>query len=92
MYQGRHCTREDYALLVDETDEIIELLHTGGDDLISELESYFDLIAEFDEDIANKMRFHLSKDDLDVSKTIEIINRYIGELSQNVIVDINEHN
>ena len=93
MYRGRHCTREDYALLVDETDEILELLHSDDKtDLVSELESYFDLIAEFDEDIANKMRIHLNKDEVDVPKMIEVIKQYFGELAQNVVVDIYEHN
>ena len=90
MYKGRHCIESDYRLLVKETDNIISLLSSDVD-TYSSLVRYIDFIEDFDEDIANKIRFHLKKDNLDKTKMIRVITRYIDELKQNVIVDIQEH-
>ena len=93
MYNGRHCTQQDYEVLVRETEKLLEMLKAI--ELVEqcpELKKYFNLVERFDAEIANKLRFHLSKDKIPVSKMIEIITRYIDELKQNVLVDIKEHN
>lgn len=90
MYKGRHCEESDYILLVRETEKIISLL-SKDIDAYSSLINYIDFISDFDEDIASKIRFHLDKDNLDKSKMIRVISRYVEELKRNVIVDIKEH-
>ena len=93
MYNGRHCTLQDYELLVRETNKLLEVLTVIEIvDQSKELKKYFKLIERFDAEIANKLRLNLSKDGMPVSKMIEILTRYIDELKQNVLVDINEHN
>ena len=91
MYKGRHCIESDYYLLVKETDKILLLLKDEETEVLPELVKYIDFISYFDEDIANKMRFHLDKDNIDRRKMVDIIKRNFEELKQNVIVDINEH-
>ena len=91
MYKGRHCIESDYYLLVKETDKILLLLKDEETEVLPELVKYIDFISYFDEDIANKIRFHLDKDNIDRRKMVDIIKRNFEELKQNVIVDINEH-
>ena len=90
MFDGRHCVENDYRLLVNETNKILELLKSDIDPYQALLK-YIEFIANFDEEIASKIRFHLNKDNPDKTKMIDVINRYIDELKQNVIVDIKEH-
>ena len=90
MFSGRHCVENDYRLLVNETDKILKILNSDTNPYQTLLK-YIEFISNFDEEIASKIRFHLNKDNLDKTKMINVINRYIDELKQNVIVDIKEH-
>ena len=91
MYKGRHCIESDYYLLVKETDKILLLLKDEEAEVLPELAKYIDFISYFDEGIANKIRFHLDKNNFDRKKMVDTIKRNFEELKQNVIVDINEH-
>ena len=87
MFDGRHCTQKDLNLLSRKTKEIIFSISNGD---LSNLDVYISFIARFDKDIEATLRSQIrnAKDNLAI---IQIINRNINELKQNVIVDINEH-
>ncbi len=74
-----------------ETDKILLLLKDEEAEVLPELAKYIDFISYFDEDVANKIRFHLDKNNIDRKKMVDTIKRNFEELRQNVIVDINEH-
>lgn len=88
MFDGRHCTQKDYALLVDETDKIIQSISNGYFDI----DNYIKFIGRFDVDVADTLRYKVSNKDLSPSEMIKTINKYIDELKQQVLVDIREHN
>ncbi len=88
MFDGRHCTQKDYSLLVDETDKIIQSISNGYFDI----DNYVKFIARFDIDVADALKYKLSKIDISPSEMINVINKYIDELKQQVLVDIKEHN
>lgn len=85
MIDGRHCTNKDLNLLIKETEKVKTNLSSF------EIEKYLKLIERFDKEIAINLKMEIecasSKD-----KIINIIDKNINELIQNVVVDINEHN
>lgn len=87
MFDGRHCTQKDLDLLIRKTKEIIFSISNGD---LSKLDVYFSFVARFDKDIEATLSSQI-RNAKDNSSIIQIINRNINELKQNVIVDINEH-
>lgn len=85
MIDGRHCTNKDLNLLIKETEKVKTNLSSF------EIGKYLKLIERFDKEIAINLKMEIecasSKD-----KIINIIDKNINELIQNVVVDINEHN
>ena len=92
MFDGRHCTTSDYSLLVKETKRIISIISDVNGNIEKGLENYIKLISRFDMDISDRLMYSLSSKDISRSSMVDIINKYIGELKQQVLVDIREHN
>ena len=88
MFDGRHCTKTDLALLENETKCILdEISHKN----LAKLNYFIKFIARFDNEIADKMSRQIMLADSDISKIQTIIIQNIDMLKQCVIVDIYEH-
>ena len=87
MFDGRHCTKEDLDLLVDNTNKVLSELSKGDK---NGLERFLKLIDRFDVEVSRRIRYQI-KDVDDSEKIKRIISNNIDELKQNVLVDINEH-
>ena len=87
MFDGRHCTKEDLDLLVNNTNKVLDTLSEGDK---SGLDNFLKLIDRFDVEVSRRIRYQI-KDVDDSEKIKRIIINNIDELKQNVLVDINEH-
>ena len=91
MYQGRHCTYNDYQLLEKISQEFLSILKRDDFDM-SEIEYHLNTYSDFDFSIASKIRTYLEKIDSDRIGAILKITPLLEELKSNVLVDIREHN
>ena len=91
MYQGRHCTYNDYQLLENISAEFLLIINRDNFNNY-EVEMHLDTFSDFDIDISNKIRTNLEKLDLDKEVVINKIANLLNELKSNVLVDIREHN
>ena len=91
MFDSWHCIESDYVLLVKETDKIINIILNNSKTIESDLNKYLKLIARFDKDTAETLAYKLSVQNLNGVQKVEIINKYINVLKQQVLVDIQEH-
>ena len=91
MFDSRHCIESDYVLLIKETDKIIKIILNHSKTVESDLNKYLKLIARFDKDTAEALAYKLSTQNISASQKVEIINKYIDVLKQQVLVDIQEH-
>lgn len=94
MFDGRHCTKKDLDLLVEETNKIMAFLEKEGTfaDIseMSEIKNYLGIIARFDTEVAERMQTRI-KPTNDINKIKKVIEDNVSTLKQNVIVDIYEH-
>ena len=91
MFDNRHCIESDYVLLVKETDKIINIILNDSKTTESDLNKYLKLVARFDKDTAETLAYKLSMQNLNGIQKVEIINKYIDVLKQQILVDIQEH-
>ena len=88
MFDGRHCTKSDLALLEKETRQIIDEISRKS---MAKLSYFVKFVARFDSEIADKMNRQIMFADGDIEKIQIIINQNIDTLKQCVLVDIYEH-
>ena len=92
MFEGRHCTENDYALLADETDKVLDALSRPLDSKSErDIHAFLNVIASFDPYIADDICRLIKDAEGDIGKIRRGIIRKTGELKQNVLVDIREH-
>ena len=85
MYNGRHCTYEDYSYLVNISKNVLECVEKNS---LKEAMKYIDEVEEFDLDIASRM---LSAIKIEPPNLKQVIKDLFDELINNVLVDIREH-
>lgn len=91
MFNNRHCTYSDYRLLVDSSDRFLSLLNTNEKDCLENLESFLDLIKQFDNDIASQIYVVMVDTKLNKEQKYIRVSEVIESLKRNVLVDIQEH-
>lgn len=92
MFNGRHCVENDYLLLENETSNYILLLQSHQKEAYEEaLENFIDLVKQFDDNIGEKLKSKILQNIGNDEVVISIVKTYIGELKNNVLVDIKEH-
>ena len=85
MYNGRHCTYEDYSNLVNISKNVLECVEKNN---LKEAMKYIDEVEEFDLDIASRMLSAIKKEPPNLKQVIKDL---FDELINNVLVDIREH-
>ena len=85
MIDGRHCTKQDLDLLIEETKKIKNNLQNTD-----KIRVFIDFVMRFDEDIANTLSRKLNATS-DIKEKGKIIDTNINALMQNVYTDIYEH-
>lgn len=90
MYQGRHCSYNDYQLFEKISNEFLLLINRDNFDSY-ELDNYLSTLGDFDLDISSKIRINLEKMKIDKERAIIKIKSLLEELKNNVLVDIREH-
>lgn len=91
MYQGRHCSINDYQLLETISKDFLSFINRDNIDL-KQLDRYLKIFSDFDFDISSKIRMCLEKLSTDKDKYLSKITNLLDELKNNVLVDIREHN
>ena len=91
MFNNRHCTYSDYRLLVDSGDHFLSLLKTNDKDRLENLDSFLDLIRQFDNDIASQIYIVMVDIKLNEEQKYNRVSEIIESLKRNVLVDIQEH-
>lgn len=91
MYQGRHCSINDYQLLETISKDFLSFINRDNIDL-NQLDRYLKIFSDFDFDISSKIRMCLEKLSTDKDKYLSKITNLLDELKNNVLVDIREHN
>ena len=91
MFSNRHCTYSDYRLLVDSGDHFLSLLKTNDKDCLENLDSFLDLIRQFDNDIASQIYIVMVDTKLEKEQKYNRVSEIIESLKRNVLVDIQEH-
>lgn len=91
MFNNRHCTYSDYRLLVDSSDHFLSLLNTNEKDCLENLDSFLDLIRQFDNDIASQIYIVMVDTKLNKEQKYNRVSEIIESLKRNVLVDIQEH-
>ena len=91
MFNNRHCTYSDYRLLVTSSDHFLSLLNTNDKDYLENLDSFLDLIRQFDNDIASQIYVVMVDIKLNKEQKYIRVSEIIESLKRNVLVDIQEH-
>ena len=91
MYQGRHCSASDYQLLAKFSKEFLSIINRDKFEL-KEVEKYLHTFSDFDDLITLKIRTNLEKINTEKELSMTKIRLLLEELSNNVLVDIKEHN
>lgn len=91
MYQGRHCSINDYQLLETISKDFLSFINRDNIDL-NQHDRYLKIFSDFDFDISSKIRKCLEKLSTDKDKYLSKITNLLDELKNNVLVDIREHN
>ena len=91
MFNNRHCTYSDYCLLVDSSDRFLSLLNTNEKDCLENLETFLELIRQFDNDIASQIHIVMADTKLNKEQKYIRVSEVIESLKRNVLVDIQEH-
>ena len=91
MYQGRHCTYQDYDLFKKISEDFYLIINRDNFEL-NEVDNYLDTFSDFDNVVALKIRINLEKMASDKPLAIRKIKALLGELENNILVDIREHN
>ena len=93
MNCGKHCTYQDYDNLVANTQQYLKCLNSGDPEcLATKLNIYLEFVADFDYQVAEKLRLKIQMAGSDIPKVKRIVQNEIDELIHNVLVDIREHN
>lgn len=93
MNCGKHCTYQDYDNLVANTQQYLKCLDSGDPEtLTTKLNIYLEFVADFDYQVAEKLRLKIQMAGSDIPKVKRIVQNEIDELIHNVLVDIREHN
>ena len=91
MFDGRHCTLDDYLLLQKYSESFFKYFKWDKcyeDDY----KNFVQFIEDFDFEIASKMRWCLVNYEIPPEEKKQIIADLIDELKLNVLVDVREHN
>ena len=85
MYNGRHCTYEDYSNIVNISKNVLECVEKIN---LKEAMKYIDEVEEFDLYIASRMLSAIKKEPPNLKQVVKDL---FDELINNVLVDIREH-
>ena len=93
MFDGRHCTKRDLDLLVEETRKIKSYIekNTEISKKNEDLQRFFLFLSRFDTSIAEELEQQINTSNDNYESIIKAIDIKVDELKQNVIVDIYEH-
>ena len=93
MFDGRHCTKKDLDLLVNETNKVLSLIFKdiGDEQKKNGLNNFVNLIKRFDDQIAESLQIKIKYFDKDYSNIKRVIESHVEELKRNVVIDIYEH-
>ena len=93
MFDGRHCTKRDLDLLVEETRKIKSYIEKNTEILQKneDLQRFFLFLSRFDTSIAEELEQQINASNDNYESIIKAIDIKVDELKQNVIVDIYEH-
>ena len=93
MFDGRHCTKRDLDLLVEETRKIKSYIekNTEISKKNEDLQRFFLFLSRFDTSIAEELEQQINASNDNYESIIKAIDIKVDELKQNVIVDIYEH-
>ena len=93
MNCGKHCTYKDYESLVANTEQYLKCLNSGDSECLNtKLNIYLEFIADFDYQVAEKMRLKIGMAGSDLTRVKRIVLNEVDELLHNVLVDIRAHN
>ena len=84
MIDGRHCTRKDLDLLINETNKVKLSINDIN------LNAYYKLIARFDQYTADELKRLISVTSSE-DEIRRIIDQKVYALKQSILVDIYEH-
>ena len=93
MFDGRHCTKRDLDLLVEETNKIKLSIAKNSENSgkNEDLLRFFLFLSRFDTSIAEELEQQINASNDNYESIIKAIDIKVDELKQNVIVDIYEH-
>lgn len=93
MFDGRHCTKRDLDLLVEETNKIKLSIAKNSENSgkNKDLQRFFLFLSRFDTSIAEELEQQINASNDNYESIIKAIDIKVDELKQNVIVDIYEH-
>ncbi len=93
MFDGRHCTKRDLDLLVEETNKIKLSIAKNSENSgkNEDLQRFYAFLSRFDTSIAEELEQQINASNDNYESIIKAIDIKVDELKQNVIVDIYEH-
>ena len=91
MRCGEHCSKADYLKMKAKTDAFLKLVKKEDPLFLKYGKQLADDMSEYDSELSGRFLFILSKD-ITLQELYEKEVEIIGELLQNILVDINEHN
>ena len=90
MYNGRHCTVEDYYRIKEKCDAFLNVLQNKNQDYLSLGIALSKEIRQYDENLGNRFE-NILRRDLSLDELYLKEKELIKELLQNIVVDIREH-
>ncbi len=93
MFDGRHCTKRDLDLLVEETNKIKLSIAKNSENSgkNEDLQRFYAFLSRFDTSISEELEQQINASNDNYESIIKAIDIKVDELKQNVIVDIYEH-